>query len=282
MTKAIVDLHAHLTDAIHQGTWFNGKPHTPVERCESLARQLLKKSFSTADSTLVGIIDFDDHRAERTFEALKRNSDDSKQDGNLLSVYDENKAAHYLKGQEIPTNKGHLLVLGAKSDVTSRTLRDAINEAKDLGGIVIADHPLFNVGPLQQAALRLIKHPSQLSVTARELYEFKDSFDAMEIMNGNLSKRYTRKQDLLSFDYDIPGIATSDSHTVDGVFSVNMEMANLDFSDEESLKDSLKREFRRYPRKINGSYNGMTERLRHTAASFYENLLFSTGLVKKF
>ncbi len=128
------DLHNHLTTSsrIPKGT-FN--------QVADLASERLGK-FG-----IVGIVNFSDWRwenligqsgYEREYLGKKKNA-----------VYIPEKEIFFVKGQEIPTREGHLLVLGTEAGLhlkEGRTLEDSIKEAKDNGGIIIADHPFYKQG----------------------------------------------------------------------------------------------------------------------------------------
>ena len=76
-----------------------------------------------------------------------------------------------VKGQEVPTKQGHILVLGIASGVhlkSGRSLLESLQEASDNEGIIIADHPFFHGG------------------IGDSLYDSRvlEYFDAIEIFNG--------------------------------------------------------------------------------------------------
>lgn len=154
MEKANADLHNHLKTGSYMPEWIFNK-------AVDIALQRLRKSG------IFGMVNFEDRRYE-DFVSLRGYE---RQDfGN--AVYVPGKEILVVKGQEVPTKEGHLLVLGLTKDVrlkAGRTLDDTIKEARDNNGILVADHPFY----LHGTGNFLDKHP-----------EFLEQIDAIEIHNG--------------------------------------------------------------------------------------------------
>lgn len=125
------DLHNHLKTGSYM-------PEGIFNRAINIARERL------GENGIVGLVNFEDRRYEN-FSGLRGYE---RQDlGN--AVYVPEKEILIVRGQEVPTKEGHLLVLGMTKDVqvkSGRSLEDTMKEAKDNNGILIADHPFYNQG----------------------------------------------------------------------------------------------------------------------------------------
>lgn len=91
------------------------------------------------------------------------------------SIYIPEKKILILKGQEVQTKQGHLLILALKQNQhlkSNRNLEDAIKEAKDLNGIIIADHPFYKegIGPYLQQNLNLLENIDALELNGEANY----------------------------------------------------------------------------------------------------------------
>ena len=151
------DLHNHLRTSSY---WRRGD----FNRAVDVAQRRLGAGGIT------GLINFSDKRFEtfaelpgyeRTFVGESQNA-----------IYVPQKDILIAKGQEIPTQQGHLLVLGLPKDVHLKDwgdLENTMKEARKNGGSNVADH-LFSrsgIGPHIQEKL--------------ELFE---QLDAIEVFNG--------------------------------------------------------------------------------------------------
>jgi len=117
---------------------------------------------------ILGVVNFEDDRYERLLDFGGKY--DRQDFGN--AVYVPEKEVLIIRGQEVPTRQGHLLVLGLGRGVNLeswQSLGDTLGEARDNDGIVIADHPFYNcgIGPYLRG------HP-----------EFINELDGFEIHNG--------------------------------------------------------------------------------------------------
>lgn len=191
-----VDLHNHL-------------------RTRSGMRGLFNPTIDAARARLgiggiVGLINF----ADRRYEDFSQERGYEKQDlGNALYVPE--KDILVVKGQEVPTKEGHLLVLGLRKDVhlkDNRTLIDTFKEAKDNNGIIVADHPFYLNGIGQKLKIA----PDHL-----------DYLDGIEVHNGEaalslfgLFPRYANSRAQLFFENvsqlrnELAAISVSDGHSL--------------------------------------------------------------------
>lgn len=159
---------------------------------------------------IVGLVNF----ADRRYEDFSQERGYEKQDlGNALYVPE--KDILVVKGQEVPTKEGHLLVLGLRKDVhlkDNRTLTDTLKEANDNNGIIIADHPFYLNGIGQKLKIA----PDHL-----------DYLDGIEVHNGEAALSLfgifpkdanRRAQEYFagvgSIRKNLGAIASSDSHSL--------------------------------------------------------------------
>ena len=257
LTKA--DLHTHGADYFYGCKWFTGRPYGD----QTIPKKILERCFGTADCSLVGIINFDDLRAHAIFESIKRlgDSETNHKDG-LLSVYQNGKQAHFVIGQEIPTDKGHVLVVGTDKCIKNRKLEDTLKEARELDALIIADHVGF----------------PGYSLGEKEMIKYRIYFDAIEIWNGNVPFLHNTQEEL-SEKYGIPGIASSDSHTAKGALTSYTEFTHLDFSNIRDLRQSLRKGLQN----VNAYHKEeeFIEGIRHLAVSAIEEaVLERIGIVK--
>ncbi len=152
MVKA--DLHNHLrTSSSFRDADFN--------RAVDLTRKKL------GSGAVLGMINFADDRYE---DLVSRPGYERQNIGN--AVYVPDKEVLIVKGQEIPTQQGHLLVLGIEQNKhlkSGRPIEDTIKEAKDNDGTIIADHPFH----IEGIGNYLVRHP-----------ELMRDIDALEVVNG--------------------------------------------------------------------------------------------------
>lgn len=127
-------------------------------------------SIRLGPGALLGITNFADDKRYEIFLGLPGYERIELQEKTALYV--PQKHVFVVKGQEIPTNQGHLLVLGLPRDVhlkDDRTLEDAIQEARDRNGIIVVDHPFYTYG----AGALMVRNESYLQ-----------HIDAIEVHNG--------------------------------------------------------------------------------------------------
>jgi hypothetical protein len=153
MRYVYADLHTHLRTGSNMDGLFN--------KTIDIARARL------GIGGVVGLVNFSDKRYEKFSGQQGYERQDLKN-----ALYVLGKDILVVKGQEIPTADGHLLVLGLEKDKhikEGRTLEDTIKEAKDNNAIIVADHPFY----WQGISPKLVLAPRIL-----------DFLDAIEIHNG--------------------------------------------------------------------------------------------------
>lgn len=173
------------------------------------------------------------------FEAFARKAESSATRlGN--AVYFPDREVLIVKGEEVPTEDGDLLVLGTQEGfhmaLRRQTLEYSLREATEEGnGITIIPHPYFH----SRVGEKIEKEPEILS-----------SVDAIEIHNGQSSYRSNNKARRLHRKvgarfYNLGKLASSDGHSY---FEVGKSWTALqmprDFSqlnNSESLIENLRR-----------------------------------------
>ena len=155
--KVKADLHNHLrTSSIFSDGDFN--------RAVDIASKRL------GSGGVLGMVNFYDKRYE-DFVGL-RGYDRYHTGKSANGIHIPSKNLVIVKGQEVPTKEGHVLVFGLGYDVhlkNYRHLEDTLKEARDNNRIVIADHPFYRggIGNYLENHQDLLQH-----------------FDAIEVHNG--------------------------------------------------------------------------------------------------
>jgi len=239
--KVIVDLHTHGTDAydiIWKLPFIAGKPYFGVfqprgdisaailERCNETARE-------KGTRTLVGLANFDDQRAQRIVETLASLSEsrgyDIFEDNSLLVLKKDGVEMGFLTGQEIITDKGDVLLMGLPKNINERKIEEVLKRARgDYDAIILGCHT-----------------GKPRSLSRKDLETYGSYFDAVDIENTGL-----------------PVYGTSDSHTPGGIFTRHSVFDDLDFTNSDKLKVSLRKELKKGVI-IEGKEYGVLETARH-------------------
>lgn len=121
-----------------------------------------------------------------------------------------------IPGVEITTLEGDLLVLGVvEIPIAPFNVKDIIDFARKRNGVVIVAHPFREYG---------------LGSLAKN-YEV----DAVEVLNGGTPSHLNKLAENLAKEMDVPGVAGSDAHNIDELWSAFTEIkASLDV--DEVLK----------------------------------------------
>lgn len=197
------------------------------ERGERNLQTIAERGFKEEQNTLIGFVNFDDTRYQKIVntrgELLKgyELNDDNVQ--RFVGVYDQNKKLwnFVLRGQEIPTDKGHLLVLGNDKEIARRTIEDALKEAGDMDALVVGDHILGLGG-----------------IGKENLIQYREKIDAIEYCNSNFPGQ-TKQLEKIGKEFCIPGLYSSDSHNIEQMFSSYMVFPEIDFSSWENLRERI-------------------------------------------
>lgn len=150
---------------------------------------------------------------------------------------------YVIKGQEVFTKGGHILVLGLNYGVKLkdyRSLEDSLKEAMDNNIIIIADHPWFLDGIF----------------TKQSPKKYLEYLDGIEVHNGEAwipipgyvraNKKAQEFYNKIKGDYDIGAISTSDGHSIKEIGTSYTLLETLDFSSPEKLIESLRKSIREH------------------------------------
>ncbi len=128
-----------------------------------------------------------------------------------------------LRGQEVTSTTGHLLVYGYYSNLDCISLEEIINKVHEQNGIVIVSHP-FRYGDYSDLTL------SQLQT------EFA-RFDGIEALNGNQSSKQNSYGMEIWESFKICGIGGSDAHSVNMVGRHVTEFQNEIRNEEDLIRE---------------------------------------------
>jgi len=251
MVKA--DLHNHLRTS---SRYFEGDFDKAVD---TASRKL-------GEGAVLGVVNFSDWRYEHLTDL--RGYERENLGGNKNGVYVPEKDIYIVKGQEVPTKEGHLLVFGTGARVhlrEGRKLEDTIKEARDQNGIIVVDHP-FHVAGLGNY---LEQNPETLG-----------QVDAIEIHNGEASfglpvgpipfgANKKAQEFYARFKPDFPNlgaISSSDGHSMYELGSSWTEIerpTNEDFVN--SLRESVRRTGLSTQRKMKSSVFGAIDHIADLA-----------------
>jgi len=264
------DLHAHGWCGQEEGL---GQIIMKIlgETGERNLQTIAEKGFSQGQNTLIGLINFDDTRYQKiinTREKLGKDFDiydDNKE--RFMGVYNKAKDlwCHILRGQEIPTNEGHLFILGNNRDIQRRNIEDVFKEAKDMSAINIGDHILFELGLLSKIFGKLMSNGvKKYSLGKEGVKKHKEQLDLLEYCNSNFPD-LTTETESLGKEVGLKGIYCSDSHILNQIFSSYTIFSELDFTNWYSLRESLMKginngtaeNYRGANRKLEGLYHGL-------------------------
>jgi len=177
------------------------------------------------------------------------------QDNRITYIETEEKRQLYLiKSEEIPTDKGHVLLVGgvAGKNIKARSLEEVLDSAENLGLIKIADHPYT-------------RFPGFKGI-GKYLEEYKEKIDALE-WNANL---YLGNRRLRKTNKNV--IANSHSHKpkdIGNAYTI-FPCCSLNFENGEKFIDSLKKNIRERNFVVKKGHNPLTSIVHH----FFMNLLY--------
>lgn len=121
-----------------------------------------------------------------------------------------------IPGIEVGTPVGDLIVLGVEEKPpTPWDIKDTLSFAKTRGGVIIVPHPYREHG---------------LGSSVKNY-----TVDAIETLNGNAPTHINHLAENLAKELNLPGVAGSDAHSIDELWTVHNEIqASLDI--DEVLK----------------------------------------------
>ena len=229
MKKIKADLHNHLrSSSILKDLDFNNSIDTAHKRLGSGA--------------CFGLINMHDMRYEK-FADLR---------GYEREWVGENKNAIYVpardvlvvRGQEVATKQGHLLVLGLAYGLHLKnncSLEDTLKKARDNCGTIIVDHPFYleGIGNYLEKNFKLLKY-----IDAIEVYNGEASFG---LLVGPFPKNANEKAQKFYSEVrkDFPhlgAIASSDGHSISEIGSSYTEIDKPEYNKNfiYSLRNSVR------------------------------------------
>ena len=140
-----------------------------------------------------------------------------------------------LRGNEITTDQGHMLVFGLDTNIGSKgiiKLDELKQQVKEADGFMAVAHPFrgFLTFGVEQLGLNVEK------AMERPLFKY---VDAIEVMNGKVTKEENDFASEVAAGLGLPGIGGSDAHKASevGVYATRFQGS---IADEKDLIDMLK------------------------------------------
>lgn len=231
MEKVKADLHNHLrTSSRFKQTDFN--------KAINIAEKRLGKGG------ILGLVNFEDKRYER-FIGLK-GYDRVYLGSNKNAIFVPEKSIVVLKGQEVPTQNSHILVLGLEKDVrlkSNRSLEDSVKEAKDNNGIIILDHPYYlkGTGKYVESKMQLLYDIDAIEVFNGEA-GFGIPFTKLTYNANNKAQEWYNK---IKKDYPRLGaLSGSDGHSFYEIGKCWTEIDRFNVEDKDYFVNNLRRSIR--------------------------------------
>ncbi len=258
----IADLHTHLTD--HHDIMWNPKIPLiggadfkgfswPLTRTvpEAALNRCIRVAEKRKQDTLLGIINFDDTRAQDTliklkYEADRRQLEHTSPTSYFLSIQAGMSRISFVSGQEIATDRGHLLTVGAGQNIEYRDLDSVLKQVKnEYGGLILGDH---------------ILGPGSISLNRETIERYREFFDAINVWDNNFGRALHDSQSALAQNLGLPVYAASDSHKIRHTFLSATVFQDLDYS---KPLESLRQRIMNPNKELVCGSTGIVEKLRH-------------------
>jgi len=269
-----LSLHSHTTNFAH---FILTKPNK-VEYLESLLKILFRKE----GNLVLGISNFnDDNRYKKLLETAKKLKGDSLNFSNeeiFFSIERSGKEIHFIKTDEIETNKGHILIVGFRGKIKKRKLEDVLREAHKQKCVIIANHPLHHEFKITYFLFKkILNSDKEISIDKKELKKHKKDFDAIEINSyfpedWKDIKKFAKKN-------SISVVSDSDAHFLDEIFTSFYEVRNLNFKNPRLLKKSLKKALKKDIH-LHAKRHGYSAKYKHIFEVILENFGRKIGLIR--
>ena len=208
-----IDLHSHAV------VTYKGSPNLEelTDHCINIGLDIL---------VFTNFVDSRYEDLKKTATSLPKNYE-FEDKGVICYVSKDNKLFTIIKGQEIPTKKGHILTVNATDDIKDyNDLSETIKEANDKDAIIIADHPFTLIWG---------------GIGLSNLEKYLDKWDAIETFNSQnielfpvyIDQRISNPLALnFAKKYNIPSVATSDSHRLNEI-----ALSYITFKEKFGLKE---------------------------------------------
>ena len=241
---AKADLHNHLSTGsnISGGNLFK--------------KTIIKANEMLGPNGIIGLVNFEDQRYE-TFCSLPGYPREGFENAMLVRAPMEGYSAvpdHVLivRGQEIPTKQGHLLVLGLNKHnniESGKSLEYTITKSRLAGGIIMADHPFHRDGI----------GPYLLSLDEEKRTNVLNQFDAIEVHNGEAelwlpgyteaNKKSLEFYSNLPTEHEIGAVSTSDGHTLSEIGRcctyLELEKPITELENADDVRNTLRKSIRK-------------------------------------
>ncbi len=255
------------------------------ETGERNLQSIAERGFREGQNTLIALVNFNDTRYQKIVNTrgdVPKGFDiyDDHVE-RFVGVYDKQRELwnFVLRGQEVPTDQGHLLVLGGNEEIERRVVEDVLKEAEDMGALIGGDHVLakepgkiFNkIGS---------KESERYSLGEENVRKYGKRFDFIEYGNSNVWK-LTEETENFGEETGIPGFYSSDSHDLKRIFSSYRVFPELDFSDFQTLRQGIIECIESETVSHYSGGNRRLENLWHGLAVLYNIARQRIGIVKK-
>jgi hypothetical protein len=229
MVKA--DLHNHLRTS---------------SRCleADFNRAVDKASKRLGNNGILGVINFTDKRYEHFVDLNGYEREDVGENKN--GVYVPQKKILVVKGQEVPTKQGHLLVLGLGYDrhiKENKSLENTLKEVRDKRAIAVADHPFYlsGIGHYLKRNPKIIEEIDAIEIHNGEA-SFGFSFGPLPNNANELAQEFYRE---IKSEFPCLGaLSSSDGHSIYEIGKNWTEIDMPDIANKGNFTNSLRNSIR--------------------------------------
>lgn len=226
--------------------------HNHFSTLENIGENIFDRTIDIAQKNLsaggiLGVINAQDKGIGRYETFLRQGWRKSEDLGNAFYVPDKN--IYVIKGQEVFTQGGHILVLGLNHGVRLqdyRTLKDSFKESKDNDGITVLDHPCFLDGVIAKNPEKYLEYFERGWIDAIEVHNGEAWLPVRGCIFKNANKKAQQIYNQIRDEYDIGAISTSDGHSVNEIGMSYTFLEKPDFSSPEKLIESLRKSIREH------------------------------------
>jgi predicted metal-dependent phosphoesterase TrpH len=250
------DLHVHLFTAWNKGRFSLEKDSRDIDN--------ILGSIESSEINGISLVNFNDRRYEG-FTDSARNRKTGKytfkneiSNAIIFENQDNGKLLKIIKGQEVNTDKGHVLFLGQDYGVNiypKIKLENSLEQGKQNNLVIIADHWWSNNG-----------------ISKNNLIKYQNYFHGFEEFNGNYEKLKTKRIQGIKQKTGLNSIVSSDSHMLEDIGNAYIEFyEDIDFSSSEDLKNSLKERIKsgKFENHIK-KRNPISSKVKHIALVLYD------------
>lgn len=280
LQNVVADLHTHGWAGQEEGRG-QGFLRWCGETGQRNLATIYSHAFLHGQNTLVGMVNFGDTRYEKIVNTrgqigngIEIHDDDKKR---FVGVHDtHNRWVFVLRGQEIPTDKGHVLILGGDRNIPKQygKLNDVLNYARDMEAMTVADHPTAEKGIFGEVFSYLTHNGKSLSLNELDLETHHDQFNLIEPGNSNFPEIMERVVKIAE-RLGINQISSSDSHKLRHLFKGYTVFPELDFETWERLRRGLM-----VQGEMHFGKNGKYEKFLHGVSVLYNIGRQKLGIVK--